>query len=414
MPANPILIGVLGSPQTEERVRKALAGKPFVVQAATADSRGVLVVAGTAAALPPGHVGPMLLLAPVIGAAELDVLRSAAADVLAEPVASDAELGARIERLWRHDFTAAYDEVISYLPDGVAVVSRQGEVLSLNAAATAILGWPERVTRVPLFDLARPVDPNQFAQIRDDLARGDGLVSPDLAVILHTGRRIRIAFSAARLPRDGHALISFRDVTVERETELELRRASGFLEHLIDSSSDAIIAADLQGKLLVFNRAAEQLFGVTSSEAKARLNVVELYPQGGAHEVMRLLREAPTGHIEAVRAYGRTQSDEVIPVELSASLLKMKDQEIGSVGLLRDIRERVRVEHELARTRARLNEVEKQREITALAGATAHEMNQPLTVIFGRVDLLLRKAEGMQKQHLQAPSVVAKPFKVVE
>src|SRR5580704_6890732 len=80
----------------------------------------------------------------------------------------------------------------------------------------------------------------------------------------------------------------------------------------------------------------------------------------------------------------------------------MSGRPIGSVGLLRDVRERVRVESELARTRARLLEAEKQRDIAALAGATAHELNQPLTVIFGRVDLLQRRAEEAQRPHLTA------------
>jgi PAS domain S-box-containing protein len=209
-----------------------------------------------------------------------------------------------------------------------------------------------------------------------------------------------VSFGA--LPSSGRLLVSFRDVTAERQTEAALRRNSEFLHHLIDSSSDAIIAADLRGRLLVYNRAAEKLFGIPAEEAIEKHTVTDLYPQGGAREVMRLLRESPTGHIETVRTYAKYVSGDVIPVELSASLLKMKDKEIASVGLLRDIRERVRVEAELARTRTRLIDAEKQRDITALAGATAHELNQPLTVIVGRTELLLRKLEGPQRAHVQA------------
>lgn len=166
-----------------------------------------------------------------------------------------------------------------------------------------------------------------------------------------------------------------------------------FFERLVDASTDAIIAADLRGRLLVFNRAAERLFGVSADEARRRLTARDLYPCGGAQEVMRLLRGSPTGQIEAVRAYGRTMQDETVPIELSAAIVFVDGRPVATVGHLRDLRERVRVESELARTRMRLLEAEKQAAITALAGATAHELNQPLTAIAGYVELLKRQSD---------------------
>jgi PAS domain S-box-containing protein len=158
----------------------------------------------------------------------------------------------------------------------------------------------------------------------------------------------------------------------------------------------------MRGRIIVFNRAAEQLFGVSAEEAREKLNVIDIYPEGGAREMMRMLRDAPAGRVEAVRMYGQTRGGEIVPVEIAASLIRVHGEEVATVGLLRDLRERVRVEGELARTRTRLAEAEKQAAVTALAGATAHELNQPLTVVLGYVELLRRKVDASHFRMLDA------------
>src|SRR5690606_37464579 len=82
-------------------------------------------------------------------------------------------------------------------------------------------------------------------------------------------------------------LLTFRDVTAQRETERALIHTKDFLERVIDSSVDAIVSADLTGKILVFNRAASRIFGYPPSDVLGQMNVKALYPCGGAHSVMR-------------------------------------------------------------------------------------------------------------------------------
>ncbi len=63
------------------------------------------------------------------------------------------------------------------------------------------------------------------------------------------------------LREEGAVLCSFRDVTQQREVEAELVKTKDFLERVIDTSVDAIISADLTGGVLLFNRAAERIYG---------------------------------------------------------------------------------------------------------------------------------------------------------
>ena len=301
-----------------------------------------------------------------------------------------------------------YADLVSHLSDGVAVVDRDGKIVLLNPAGAAILGWPESFLGRRLLEVAPPVDSVAAQLLWREILRGGRVLNADLTVTVEDGRKAVLAMSAGQLRRQKLAVLSFRDVTEQRATETELRRTRDFLERVIDASSDAIIAADLQGRLLIYNRAAERIFGWSVKEARDTITARDLYPKGGAQEVMRLLRESPSGQVEAVRIYGRTAKGETFPLELSAALVRLGGTEVATVGLLRDLRERVRVESELSRARARLSDAEKQAAITALAGATAHELNQPLTVVLGHLELMRRRAtDDRARASLEAIGVEA-------
>jgi signal transduction histidine kinase len=70
------------------------------------------------------------------------------------------------------------------------------------------------------------------------------------------------------------------------------------------------------------------------------------------------------------------------------------NHEVGTVGLFTDLRDRLNLERKLTDVEARLLESEKNAVIVALAGTTAHELNQPLTSVTGYAELLKRKLKG--------------------
>ena len=88
--------------------------------------------------------------------------------------------------------------------------------------------------------------------------------------------------------------------------EIVRRRA----EALTDGAS-AVIATDVQGRILYWNRAAEELYGWTSAEVLGR-NVVDITPaaisQPEAAQIMKVLRTAETwtGRFKVRDKAGRT------------------------------------------------------------------------------------------------------------
>jgi signal transduction histidine kinase len=82
---------------------------------------------------------------------------------------------------------------------------------------------------------------------------------------------------------------------------------------------------------------------------------------------------------------------------LSASLIYDGDTPIGSVGIFTDIREKMRMEKELQKAQDQLLSQERQAIVAELAGAAAHELNQPLTAVMAHAEMLMRKL-GNEKE----------------
>jgi PAS domain S-box-containing protein len=206
-----------------------------------------------------------------------------------------------------------------------------------------------------------------------------------------------LSLSTASLDPDSEdpaAIISFRDVTPNRLMEDELRKTKDFLEKVIESSADAVVAADMKGTILIFNSVAERITGYRRDDVVGKMSAENLYAPGVGRQIMRRLRSGDYGGVgrylssrEELAIHDGTQ----VPISLAAALLYDGGKEIASVGVFSDLRDRLRMEAELERAQRKLEVSERQSAIVELAGAAAHELSQPLTSILGSAELMARK-----------------------
>ncbi len=291
---------------------------------------------------------------------------------------------------------ARFQDVFEHVSDGIALIANADGTLQLvNPAACAILGVkPEELRGHRLKEFVQAVDLTVFRTIVARVKAGEVLRSTDLSMQRRDGGVVELSIGAARLEEAGLLVLTFRDVTEKRRVLSELQRSNEFLEKLIESSVDGIVAADLRGKIVLFNKGAEELLGYSAAEAIASLHVSGLYPGGGARDVMTLLRSAAhggPGRLTAHRREVKSRTGQRIPVQMTAAIMRDGDKELGSVGIFSDLRERIRTEEDLVLAQERLQQSERAALVAELAGTAAHELNQPLTSVMGYSELLKRK-----------------------
>jgi PAS domain S-box-containing protein len=300
---------------------------------------------------------------------------------------------ARFEAERRLRSLQRYADFFESSADGIVVIDAEARLLFSNPKARSITAYDEADLRGrKLGDLFLPEDAGRARDLRLGFARGEYPQGVDLRVRRKDGQIITLSLNFNSVLREeGAVLCSFRDVTQERAVEAELIKTKDFLQRVIDSSVDAIISADMRGNVLLFNRAAERIYGKPGGVMLGS-DVRTLYPEGVARHIMKTMR-AGGGKIEGMRVEIIDSKGEIVPVLLSAALIMEGPTPVGSVGVFTDLRERVRMEQKLAQAQEQLLAQERQAIIAELAGAAAHELNQPLTSVMGYAELLKRRLD---------------------
>jgi PAS domain S-box-containing protein len=161
------------------------------------------------------------------------------------------------------------------------------------------------------------------------------------------------------------------DITASKLSAEALRESERRLAGVVDSAMDAIITVDADQRVLLFNRAAEEMFRCSAADAAGQ-PIERLLPSR--------FRAAHAGHVEEFgrtgvtsramagsRAVSGLRADgEEFPLEASISQIVAGGQKLFTV-IMRDITERVRAEEE--------REQLLQREQSARASAEASEQH---------------------------------------
>jgi PAS domain S-box-containing protein len=154
-----------------------------------------------------------------------------------------------------------------------------------------------------------------------------------------------------------------------------------YLQRLVESSPDIIVAVDSHGIIIYYNDGARRSLHYGPAEIIGE-QVTRLYPSlEEARRVMKAMREsADSGRISNFETVFRDKDNTDIPVAISGSIIHDEQGlEIGSIGFARDIR------------------MMRRREQLATAGeiavSLAHEINNPLESIINNLDLLSREVE---------------------
>ncbi len=332
-----------------------------------------------------------------------DIVRAldrGADDFLAKPIYS-RELYSRINVQLRNKITfEKYREFFEHASDGLLILSADLRAVDANRRLTLLTGYGyDELTRPPGMPFLDDAGRSSLEEVVRSLD-GEAKIpcTLDLPSRTAAGEEIILSGSLDRLPGeddDEGLILSLRDVTATRKVQDELARTKNFLENVIRSSVDAIMSADMKGDIIIFNEGAEKISGYRAEEVIGRLNIADFYSPGVARDVMKKLRSADyggPGKLETCHNTIIAKDGEEIPINISASIIYEDGYEVATVGIFTDLRDRIFIEKRLQEARDQLMTAEKQGVVAELAGAAAHELNQPLTSIRASAEMMLRRA----------------------
>ncbi len=184
-----------------------------------------------------------------------------------------------------------------------------------------------------------------------------------------------------------------------------LRRAADSeaqLRAVVETAVDGIISIDGQGHICSFSRGAERMFGYARDETLGR-NVNMLMPSPSRDEHDSYLRNCVWESAGPVLmrgrdVLGRHKDGSEFPVEITISMTMIGGERMF-IGVLRDVTERRRAEHEIKLANEELRAVNE--ELNQFVYTASHDLKSPLVTILGFAGHLKSEASRGDVNRLQ-------------
>jgi len=283
--------------------------------------------------------------------------------------------------------------------EGLYGVDNQGRCTFINRAGLAMLGY-QREAELLGRDIHRLILRPRPAS---DSGPGPAPSGPSLAQA--EGRELHVTGETFRR-RDGDsfavecwshpvlqdgvvhgAVVTFFDVSERLRMKAALREGELRLAKLVDAVADGVITTGAHDRILLFNRAAERLFGVPASEAIGS-HVRRFIPQSpraaSAADAAQSAGQGGNGAGLVHELTGKRASGESFPLEATLSHLSTEHGPLTTV-VLRDVTE-LRAARAERQAREALEAANRAK--TEFLSRMSHELRTPLNAVLGFSQLL--------------------------
>ena len=231
---------------------------------------------------------------------------------------------------------------------------------------------------------------------------GEPLNSEDMALLSAVAGQIATALENARLYRQLHL------------KALELDRLRAFNENILESLDDGLLVLDLDDRIVRWNHALEQLYGVSRDDATGR-RFADVFDPLFVEAIRTARRDAPAGATLSRMPLAARAAAEGRQLIVNSAVIPLRAVDaaaatmVGSIVIIEDVTGRVQLEEQLQIS-------EKMASIGLLAAGVAHEVNTPLTGISSFTQMLLdgadpedpktRLLEKIERQTFRAAKIV--------
>jgi two-component system NtrC family sensor kinase len=210
--------------------------------------------------------------------------------------------------------------------------------------------------------------------------QGEPLSSEDMGLLAAVGSHVAVALENGRL---------YRQLQLKAG---ELQRLQEFNENIVESLDDGLVVEDPDGRVLRWNRALEEIYGISATAAIGH-RVEEVFDGPFVEALRAAQRDSPAGAtLYRVPLAGRaSKAGERLRVNVATAPLRAPSGQfgmstVGNIIIIEDVTERVQLEEQLQIS-------DKMASVGLLAAGVAHEVNTPLTGISSFTQMLLNNAD---------------------
>ena len=289
------------------------------------------------------------------------------------------------------------------VPDYCYIVSPQGEILDINSAALAALGYKwEEIVGKPLATIYAPESHARMKELFGQWQRTGLIVNEEMVVVSRNGeRRVVILNVGAERDQDGNIVRSTSvqtDITERKRAEAELHQSQALIGAVFSSLYGNVAVIDPEGTIVTVNEAWTSFAREHNGDPAATgVGVNYLQTCRRAHAAGDRLAGEALAAVESVLEGSRDEVRLEYPCGSASRdrwfemmVLPLKRPERGAVVAHLDITAHKHAELETQRLHQELSHVARVTMMGELTSSLAHELNQPLTAILSNAQAAQR------------------------
>ena len=231
--------------------------------------------------------------------------------------------------------------------DLILITDKRGKFIQVSPSSTAILGYsPEEMIGRGGAEFLFPEDLETTRQEMRMARRGQVTRNFETRYVHKEGRVVELVWSGVwSEPEQQHYFIG-RDMTERKRLEQTERQAKEMLGAVIDASPIAIVCIAPDRRVMVWSRAAEQIFGFSAEETIGQ--PYKLVPSGKEAEYDNLFGRALAGEtLRDVQVVRQRKDGSLVDLSFDAAAMYDSDGVRGIAYALTDITERKKIEEQL-------------------------------------------------------------------
>ncbi len=277
--------------------------------------------------------------------------------------------------------------------DAIITANEQGRVIAFNPAAEVIFGYsaveahnrclteliiPERLKQKHTHSFERYIKTEEKRSIGKRI---------EVTAIRANGEELPVEMTLTSIKQNGQVVVTafLRDLTEKKQAEIELLKLRNLLSSIINSMPSVLIGVDPKGVVTHWNREAEKIYGIDSSDAIGKRLPKLIVQLPDIEQIVEIaIREESqiTTLNQEWQILDVTHYMDVIIYPLLAEGI------VGAVVRLDDVTEKRRLEEVMVQS-------EKLLSLGGLVAGMAHEINNPLAGILQNTQVIQNRLSAV-------------------